>query len=142
MLLELNWVGPITVLCWPKLIKKQAVHSRALTCWKKQWASPRKREFFWKPELYRLRSRILYDLPGEHQAEAEACLQEALAFARQQGAKSLELRAALDLCRVTQGQQSWVTALEELKEICGWFHEGFATADLQEARNILGHLAR
>jgi predicted ATPase len=70
-------------------------------------------------------------------AEAEGWLRDALAVARQQGAKSLELRAAMSLARLwqQQGQQTEARAL--LAPIYGWFTEGFDTADLQEAKALL-----
>jgi predicted ATPase len=61
-------------------------------------------------------------------------------IARQQGAKSLELRAELSLARLwkTQGRQAEARSL--LADIYGWFTEGFDTADLQEAKALLEDL--
>jgi adenylate cyclase len=64
-------------------------------------------------------------------------LQRALAIARQQGAKSLELRAAMSLSRLWQRQGQGAAAHRLLAEIYGWFTEGFDTADLQDARALL-----
>jgi predicted ATPase len=71
------------------------------------------------------------------QAEAEVWLQQALDVARRQEAKSLELRAAMSLCRLWQQQSKRTEAHELLAPIYGWFTEGFDTADLQEARALL-----
>jgi len=61
--------------------------------------------------------------------------------ARQQQAKSLELRAAMSLSRVWQRQGKHAAAYELLAPIYGWFTEGFDTADLQEAKTLLAELA-
>src|SRR5262245_15699872 len=53
-------------------------------------------------------------------------------IARQQQAKSLELRAATRLSRLWQRQGKWQEAHDLLAPIYGWFTEGFDTADLQE----------
>ena len=59
--------------------------------------------------------------------------------ARQQ-AKSLELRATISLARLSQQQGKRVQVHGLLAPIYGWFTEGFDTADLQEARALLGEL--
>ena len=73
--------------------------------------------------------------------EAEACFQQALAIARQQQAKSWELRAAMSLARLWQQQGKRAAARDLLAPIYGWFTEGFDTADLQEAKALLEELA-
>ncbi len=58
--------------------------------------------------------------------------------ARQQGAKSLELRAAVSLSRLWQQQEGKREEAQQLlAEIFGWFTEGFDTADLREAKALL-----
>ena len=101
---------------------------------------------FWEVELHRLRGELLLLQAGNKplgtgQGTAAACFQQALAIARQQGAKALELRAAISLSRLwqTQGQHDAARAL--LAEMYGWFTEGFDTADLQEARALLNDLS-
>ena len=71
----------------------------------------------------------------------EAYFQKALDIARKQQAKSLELRAATSLARLWQQQGKREEARELLAEIYGWFTEGFATGDLQEAKALLEALA-
>ena len=61
-------------------------------------------------------------------------------MARRQQAKALELRAALSLARLWQGQGQPTAARQLLAEIYGWFTEGFDTADLQEAKALLAEL--
>ena len=58
-------------------------------------------------------------------------------MARQQQAKSWELRAAMSLARLWQQQGKRTEAHELLAPICGWFTEGFDTVDLQEAKALL-----
>ncbi len=67
-------------------------------------------------------------------------IQHAVEVARSQQAKSLELRAAMSLCRLWQGQGKETEARPLLTEIYNWFNEGFETADLKEARALLNEL--
>jgi len=69
------------------------------------------------------------------------CWQRALAIARHQQARSLELRAAMSLARLWQQQGKQTEARALLAPIYGWFTEGFDTADLQEAKALLEVLA-
>jgi predicted ATPase len=93
-------------------------------------------------ELYRLRGEMLLaQASARHQwEEAEGCLQQALAIARQQQAKSWELRTATNLARLWQQQGKRQEARELLAPVYAWFTEGFDTADLQEARALLDTL--
>ncbi|MBI3797194.1 MAG: AAA family ATPase [Deltaproteobacteria bacterium] len=75
------------------------------------------------------------------QEEAEACFHQAIDIARQQQAKSLELRAVLSLARLWQQQGKTDKARQMLAEIYHWFTEGFDTKDLQEAKALLEELA-
>ena len=76
------------------------------------------------------------------QLEAEGYFLKALAIARQQQAKSLELRAVMSLSRLWQQQGKKNEAHQMLSEIYHWFTEGFDTKDLQEAKALLDELAR
>ncbi len=91
-------------------------------------------------ELYRLKGELLLARSAEQHTEAEASFQQALEIARQQQAKSLELRAAMSLARLWQQQGKPVAARQLLAPLYGWFTEGFDTADLQEARALLEEL--
>jgi TOMM system kinase/cyclase fusion protein len=97
-------------------------------------------ERYWQAEVCRLRGVVLLRQPGTSAAEAEACFQQALAIARRQEAKSLELRAAMSLARLWQRQDKRAEAHELLAPIYGWFTEGFDTPDLQEAKALLAEL--
>lgn len=98
-------------------------------------------EQYWNAEFHRLKGEFL-QAQGGRVNEIELCFQEALTIARQQGAKSLELRAAISLARLWQQQGKGDEARSLLAEIYGWFTEGFDTADLQEARALLAELDR
>ena len=80
------------------------------------------------------------NVPSHLQAEAEACFQQAIAIAQRQGAKSLELRATLSLCRLWQRHGKSAQARQHLARVYDWFSEGFETADLREARAVLAEL--
>jgi predicted ATPase len=97
-------------------------------------------DMYWVPEVYRLKGELLLSQGLPHEREAETCLHQALALARRQQAKSLELRAAMSLARLWQRQGKRDEARELLAPIYDWFTEGFDTADLQEAKALLEEL--
>ena len=70
-------------------------------------------------------------------AKAEAYFERALAFARQQQAKSWELRAAMSMARLYRDQGKRDAARALLAPVYGWFTEGFDTLDLKEAKALL-----
>jgi predicted ATPase/predicted Ser/Thr protein kinase len=74
-------------------------------------------------------------------AEAESCFRQAIEVARQQGAKSWELRAAISLSRLWMQQGRRDEARQLLTPVYQWFAEGFDTADLKEARALIGELS-
>jgi predicted ATPase len=90
-------------------------------------------------ELVRLKGELL--LQTETRAEAERYFQQAVEIARRQAAKSLELRAVMNLCRLWQEQGRHEEAHGRLAEIYDWFTEGFETADLKAAKLLLQELA-
>ena len=98
-------------------------------------------ERWWEAELYRCRGELLLKRAMTDATQAEACFHQALTVARQQQAKSLELRATMSLARLWQRQGKRTEARELLASIYAWFTEGFDTADLQEARAMLDALA-
>jgi tetratricopeptide (TPR) repeat protein len=73
--------------------------------------------------------------------KAETYFDHALAVARQQQAKSWELRAAMSMARLWRDQGKWEEARELLAPVYGWFTEGFETRDLKEAKTLLDELA-
>jgi hypothetical protein len=74
------------------------------------------------------------------QAEAEKWFHKALGIARQQEAKSLELRVVMSLSRLWYAQGKKSQALQLLAAVYGWFTEGFDTTDLREAQALLAEL--
>jgi predicted ATPase len=94
-------------------------------------------ERWWQAELHRLQGEFLLRQAVPDATQAEACFQQALAVARRQQAKSLELRAAMSLSRLWQQQGKRAEAYALLAPLYGWFTEGFDTADLQEAKALL-----
>jgi adenylate cyclase len=74
-------------------------------------------------------------------SEAEACFHKAREIARQQAARSLELRACTSLARLWRTQNRQPEARQVLSEIYAWFTEGFDTADLKDAQSLLSELS-
>jgi predicted ATPase len=70
----------------------------------------------------------------------EASFTRALAVAREQQAKSLELRAAMSMARLWRDQGKRQEARNLLAPIYGWFTEGFDTLDLKQAKALLDEL--
>jgi predicted ATPase len=97
------------------------------------------KETLCEAEVHRLAGALLS--PELEVAKAEAYFERALAVARQQQAKSWELRAATSLARLWRDQGKVQQARELLAPIYGWFTEGFDTRDLKEAKALLDALA-
>ena len=70
-------------------------------------------------------------------AKAEHYFERALTVARQQQAKSWELRAAMSMARLWRDQGKRDEARDLLAPVYGWFTEGFDTLDLKEAKALL-----
>jgi tetratricopeptide (TPR) repeat protein len=101
-------------------------------------------------ELHRIRGELLLNSSGLRRAgklpsgpsqistlsEARACFSDALRVAKRQGARSWELRAALSLHRLdlVLGNPTYT----HLPEIYSSFSEGHETADLKQAKAVLG----
>lgn len=91
-----------------------------------------------EPELHRLKGEFLLSLDSSNSAGAESCFLQAMAKARHQNAKSLELRATMALCRL--GQLRRTEAHAALAALYGTFTEGFTTHDLVETLELLESL--
>jgi predicted ATPase len=96
---------------------------------------------YWDAELLRLKGELLLARDRADAATAEACFQKAIATAERQEARSLELRAATSLARLWADQGKGAQAHDLLAPVYDWFTEGFATADLKDARALLDTLA-
>ena len=93
----------------------------------------------WQAEVHRVHGLVL--LKENKPAEGEAAFSRALDLAREQQAKSLELRAATSLARLWGEQGRRTEAHELLAPVYGWFAEGFDTADLKDANALLAELS-
>ena len=94
----------------------------------------------YEAELHRLKGELLLQVADGNAAEAEACFREALVIASRQQAKSLELRAAVSAARLWERQGKKNEARDVLAPIYDWFTEGFDTADLRDAKELLDAL--
>jgi class 3 adenylate cyclase/predicted ATPase len=92
-------------------------------------------------EIHRKAGEIALMVPEPSPAKAEAHFERALAVAREQQAKSWELRAAMSMARLWRGQGKRQQAHDLLARVYGWFTEGFDTLDLKEAKALLDQLA-
>ncbi|HKD40073.1 MAG TPA: hypothetical protein VKB87_07260, partial [Myxococcaceae bacterium] len=98
------------------------------------------KESWIEADLYRIEGDLLLQ-EADRQA-AQASYRRALDVARQQGLRSLELRAATSLARLWLLQNEHDPARALLKQNCGNFTEGFDTQDFKEARSLLEELGR
>ncbi len=98
----------------------------------------------YEAELHRLKGELTLlshvEGPKSKVVEAEECFHKAIAIARQQHAKALELRAVMSLARLWQQQGKPHEAHAMLSTIYNWFTEGLDTKDLQEAKVLSDEL--
>lgn len=92
-------------------------------------------------EVYRLQGELLLRQADPDVPRVVACFQDALDIARSQGAKSLELRAAISLSPLYLQQGKRRKAHELLTPVYKWFTEGFGTANLMNTSELLAQLA-
>ena len=101
------------------------------------------KEGFWKAEVKRLTGELLLQKAGPRAErvfqEAEACFLKARKIASKQGAKSLELRAAMSLSKLWRRDRP-DDARRILADVYNGFTEGLDSADLVEARGLLDDL--
>ena len=97
-------------------------------------------------ELHRIKGEMI--LRGSRveasrvvETEAEGCFWKSIEIARQQAARSYELKAVISLSRLWKQQGKKAEARQVLAEIYRWFSEGFDTADLKDARTLLEELS-
>ncbi len=100
-------------------------------------------------ELWRIRGELLLGKArsakgararGPGADEAEPCFRRALEIARGQGARSLELRAAMSLARLSMRRDQARGARDLLRSVYASFTEGFDTKDLRDANALLARL--
>jgi tetratricopeptide (TPR) repeat protein len=101
----------------------------------------RSKEKYCEAEINRFAGEVALKSSAPDTEKAEKYFDRALAVARQQQAKSWELRAAMSMARLWRSQGKSQQARELLAPVYGWFTEGFDTLDLKEAKALLGELA-
>jgi class 3 adenylate cyclase/predicted negative regulator of RcsB-dependent stress response len=99
---------------------------------------PDHRNIILASEIRRIRGDLL--LRRDETDEGERLLREAIDVARQRSQRMLELRATTSLARLWQRQGRRHEAARMLREIYGWFTEGFDTPDLRAAKALLADL--
>jgi predicted ATPase len=99
------------------------------------------REMWCGAEVYRIAGAIALMSPEPNPAKAEARFEQALSVARDQQARSFELRAATSMARLWHDQGRRRQARDLLAAVHGRFTEGFETGDLRQARVLLDGLA-
>jgi predicted ATPase/DNA-binding winged helix-turn-helix (wHTH) protein len=92
------------------------------------------------PEALRVKGNVLLSMPQRRTDDAEMCFIQSLDWSRRQGARSWELRTANDLAALfgSRGQRNRARAV--LQPVFERFVEGFNTADLKAAEQLLGAL--
>ncbi|HTS52082.1 MAG TPA: AAA family ATPase [Burkholderiales bacterium] len=90
------------------------------------------------PEVLRLKGWML--MRQGRGEEAEARLRASIDWARQQQAKSWELRSSTTLAQLLAERGQRDAARELLAPVYNWFTEGFDTQDLREAKALLQEL--
>ena len=101
----------------------------------------RSKEKWCEAEVHRIAGEIALKSFAPNAERAEKHFDRALAVARQQQAKSWELRAAMSTARLWRDQGKLQQARELLAPVYGWFTEGFDTLDLKDAKALLDELA-
>jgi class 3 adenylate cyclase/predicted ATPase len=95
------------------------------------------KERWCEAEVNRIAGEIVLLCPEPDVARAEAYFERALTVAREQHAKSWELRAAMSMVRLWRDQGKREEAHDLLAPVCTWFTEGFDSLDLKEAEALL-----
>ena len=96
----------------------------------------RSRDLICAPDLWTLKGDALLAL-GAADTEVEECYYAALLLAQELGAKTSELRAAVNLGRLWQTKGKTEDARRLIAGVYNWFTEGFETPDLRAARVLL-----
>ncbi len=91
-------------------------------------------------ELHRARGELLLAGKQPDLVSAERSFHDALAIARAQGSRALELRAATSLARLWQSQRRVMEARHVLEPLTSWFSEGRNAPDFVDAEILLRSL--
>lgn len=97
-------------------------------------------DLLYMAEALRVKGNVLLSLPQRRPDDAEICFTQSLDWSRRQGARSWELRTAIDLAALwaAQGQRDRARAI--LQPIFEQFAEGLNTTDLKAAEHLLATL--
>jgi predicted ATPase len=99
------------------------------------------KERWCEAEVHRMAGELAIKLPEPDAVKVGAYFERALTVARQQQAKSWELRATMSMARLWRDQGKRDEARDLLAPVYGWFTEGFDTLDLKQAKSLLEELA-
>jgi len=117
-------------------------HEAGLTLLAEALADVSKYKECWREaDLHRLHGELLLQQSSNNITEAATSFQRAITIAQHQSSKSLELRAATSLSRLWRQEGQPHKAYELLAPVYEWFTEGFDTADLIEAKQLLNELS-
>ncbi len=114
-------------------------------------ASSKTGMIYHEAEIYRLKGELLQRKISSNERSGEghgtisnaiSCFKKAIQIARQQSAKSFELRATTSLARLLQKQNRPAEALERLTKVYDWFTEGHDTPDLRDAKELICELSK
>jgi class 3 adenylate cyclase/predicted ATPase len=105
-----------------------------------QWIQ-RNDERLYAAEVHRIKGELLLRQATPDPVQAQHCFEQALTTAQREQAKSWELRAATSLARMWLRDGRFDDARALLTPVYDWFTEGFDTADLQDAKALLGQLS-
>ena len=99
------------------------------------------KERWYEAEINHIKGEIALLAPEPDPAKAETYFERALTVAREQQAKSWELRAAMSMAQLWRGQGRLQQARDLLTLVYGSFTEGFDTLDLKQAKALLDKLS-
>ena len=95
----------------------------------------------WESEFSRLAGNLLLLAKPRDSEHSEAHYRRAIEIAREQQARSLELRASTSLARLWADRGDRQEAYDLLAPTYAWFTEGFNTRDLIDAKALLDSCA-
>ena len=136
--------GATQGLPWAFLARAYAMSDQFDNAWRciheAMTAAETTKERWGEAEVHRVAGEVELIAPEPDAAKAQMYFERALTVARQQQAKSWELRAAMSMARLWRDQGKREEARELLAPVDGWFTEGFDTLDLKEAKALLDEL--
>jgi len=98
-----------------------------------------RQERWYLPELLRIKGELMRKEAPQSET-ADACFQEAMDLATQQGADFWRLRCAISIAQLRIGRDQRTDALAVLEDACGTLVEGSDIADMKTARGLIAEL--